>query len=117
MLEHFRTYWDACANTPDPIEARQQLVGKIIDRVLVYDDEIIAVILHGNFAVVLGANTTAPAMVADAVSEVLLREGIDTSLDSSKCGSDRVRITTESVLMLPKSRFKRPVQVYLCRVA
>jgi hypothetical protein len=78
-------------NTADPLEARLQLVAKIIDRVLVYDDEIIAVVLHGNFAVVLGQNQTAPALVADAVSDVLQTQGITTTLDSSKCGSDGVR--------------------------
>lgn len=88
LLEHFRAYWDECANTADPLEARQQLVSKVIDRVLVYDEAIVAVVLHGNFAIVLGENRTAPAMVASAVSEVLLNEGIAPSLDSSNCGSD-----------------------------
>ncbi len=75
---------------PNPLEARQQSVSKVIDRVLVYDEEIVAVVLHGNFAIVLGENRTAPAMIADAVSEVLASEGITPSLDSSKCGSERV---------------------------
>ncbi len=68
LLEHFRTYWDECANTANPKEARKQLVAKIVDRVLVYDDTIVAVILYGSFAVVLGQNQTAPALLADAVS-------------------------------------------------
>jgi hypothetical protein len=88
LLEHFRTYWDECAKLPNPPEARQQLVAKVIDRVLVYDDEIVAVVLHGSFAVVLGQNQTAPALLADAVSQVLNDQGISTSLDSSQYGSD-----------------------------
>jgi hypothetical protein len=91
LLEHFRTYWDACADVPDPREARKQLVSKVIERVLVYEEEIVAIVLHGSFAVVLGENGTAPAMLADAVSAVLKNEGITTSLDSSKCGGDGVR--------------------------
>jgi hypothetical protein len=88
LLEHFGNYWDECGKLPDTFEARQQLVAKIIDRVIVYDDAIVAVILHGSFGIVLGQNQTAPAGLADAVCEVLLNEGITTSLDSSSCGSD-----------------------------
>ncbi len=110
LLEHFQTYWDEYATTADPLEARKQLVSKIIDRALVYDDEIVAIVLHGNFAVVLGENKTAPAIVAEAVSEVLTNQGIDTSLDSSKCGSDGVRTRAGLILFLACSEaFNRNV--------
>ena len=59
LLEHFQVYWDECANTPDLREARKQLVAKIVDLRCINDDEIIAIVLHGNFAVVLGENKTA----------------------------------------------------------
>ncbi len=104
LLEHFRTYWDECCNTPNPLEARQQLVSKVIDRVLVYDEEIVAVVLHGNFAIVLGQNRTAPAMIADAVSEVLASEGITPSLDSSKCGSDGRGTLTGCIVWAPRNK-------------
>ena len=92
------------------LEARKQLVSKIVDRALVYDDEIVAIVLHGNFAVVLGENKTAPAIVAEAVSEVLTNQGIDTSLDSSKCGSDGVRTRAGLILFLACSEaFNRNV--------
>jgi hypothetical protein len=67
LLEHFQSYWDESGKLPNPPEARQQLVTKVIDRVLVYDDEIVAVVLHGSFAVVLDQNQMAPALLVDAV--------------------------------------------------
>ncbi len=54
LLENFRKYWDDCGPLADPVEARQQLVAKIIDRVLGYDDAVIAVILHGSCGIILG---------------------------------------------------------------
>jgi hypothetical protein len=35
LLENFRKYWDDCDTLEDPVEARQQLIAKIIGRVLV----------------------------------------------------------------------------------
>jgi hypothetical protein len=91
LLERFRTYWDGCAELANPLEARKQLITKIVDRVLVYDQSVVAVVLHGQFALVLGKNHTAPVSIADAVAQVLVAQGISTSLDSSKCGSDGVQ--------------------------
>ncbi len=110
LLENFRKYWDDCGTLDDPVEARQQLIAKIIDRVLVYDDAVVAVILHGSFGIVLGENQTAPAGLADAVFEVLVNEGISTSSDSSRCGSDGGRTRAGLILLIACSEaFNRGV--------
>jgi hypothetical protein len=88
LVESFRKYWDGCDTLADPVEARQQLIAKNIDRVLVYDDAVVAVILHGSFGIVLGENQTAPAGIADAGFEVLLNEGITVSSPSTSTSAN-----------------------------
>jgi hypothetical protein len=53
LIQYFGNYWDGCEEMDNPMEARQQLVQKIVDQVFVYNDQVIAVALHGNFSVVL----------------------------------------------------------------
>jgi hypothetical protein len=72
IICHSQTYWRDCDLQDHPEEARKQLLQKIVDRVIVYDAEIIAVALHGDFAVVLGQKETASDRIADAVSDTLV---------------------------------------------
>lgn len=37
LLQTFRVYWEKCAETSEPDKARQQLIGKLVDRVFVED--------------------------------------------------------------------------------
>ncbi|MEM6530397.1 MAG: hypothetical protein AAF653_19010, partial [Chloroflexota bacterium] len=48
LLRKFGDYWDECETMTHPSEARQQLVSKIVDRVIVYDDRVAALVLHGD---------------------------------------------------------------------
>jgi site-specific DNA recombinase len=54
LLQNFNRYWIECEKVGNPAEARQQLVSKIVERIFVYADRVIAVALYGDFAVVLG---------------------------------------------------------------
>jgi hypothetical protein len=62
-LLHFRVYWNECDQVDEPLEARKQLIAKLVDRVFVYNDKVLATVLYGDFAVVLGDNKTAPSEV------------------------------------------------------
>ncbi len=59
LLDNFTTYWDACNEVGSPQEACKQLLAKIIDRVFVYENNVIAIALHGDYAV------TAPAKLVE----------------------------------------------------
>ena len=50
-----------------PEEARQQLLQKIVERVFVHDGEVLAVVVHGDFGVVLGEDEQATAAIAAAL--------------------------------------------------
>jgi hypothetical protein len=68
LITHFRSYWDQCAQVDNPAEARQQLMAKIIDRVFVYDDRVIALALHPDFGVILDVPDAAPDQILAAVA-------------------------------------------------
>ncbi len=76
LIENFITYWQACAKVDDPDDARQQLLTKVIDRVFVHAGQVLAVVLHGDFGIVLGQQEKTPAEVADAVLENLASNGV-----------------------------------------
>lgn len=86
LLQNFRVYWDQCSLVDDPLEARKQLVAKIVNRVFVYDDKIMAIVLHGDFAVVLGKNKTAPSEIESAVYAHLSETSIISVEISSQFG-------------------------------
>ncbi len=93
LLEHFTTCWEQCDQLDNPEEARKQLLAKIVDRVFVYDNEVIAVALHGDFGVILGEETYVPAEVLFTMSQVIKKgEAISPVTDSiTRCGSDGIR--------------------------
>ena len=70
----------------NPEEARQQLMAKVIDRVFVYDEKVIAVALPPDFGVVLDMPEAAPTEVLAAVSAVSSlpekEEGASATLDA-----------------------------------
>jgi len=69
LITHFKTYWERCNEVDNPAEAREQLMTKIIDRVFVYDDRVIAIALHANFGVILDVPESAPNELVAAISE------------------------------------------------
>ena len=68
LITHFKTYWEKCAEVDRPEEARQQLMAKVIDRVFVYDDQVVAIALPPDFGVVLDIPESAPTEVLAAVA-------------------------------------------------
>jgi len=49
LLQNFGSDWIHCANVDNPNEAKKQLLTKIVERVFVYDQKVIAIGLHGDF--------------------------------------------------------------------
>ena len=93
LLEHFTTYWEQCGQFDHPEEARKQLLAKMVDRVFVYDDRVIAIALHGDFGVILGEETYVPSEVLSTMSQIIKKgEAISPVTDSiTQCGSDGIR--------------------------
>lgn len=67
LLEKFSDYWEACTQVENPEEARKQLLAKIVDRVFLYDDTVIAIALHGDYAVVLDSAGMAPSELVEKI--------------------------------------------------
>jgi hypothetical protein len=86
LLEHFQDYWDQCDTVDDPLDARMQLLQKIVERVFVHDGNVLAIVLYGDFGVVLGENETASVEIADAIEKEMATNGV--SITRSRCGSD-----------------------------
>jgi hypothetical protein len=109
LLENFRNYWDGCDDVGNPPEARKQLLSKIIDRVFVYDQGVLAVALHGDFSIVLDNGTSAPFEIVEGLNVEIngaTKKGASNS--DSACtlsGSDGIRSLTcikLVVIFLPK---------------
>lgn len=90
LLRYFNTYWRECGNQDNPAEARKQLVSKIVDRIFVHNKQIVALVLHGDFAIVVGENEKASAEIADALHEVLYGSDVVTTV-RSQIGADGFR--------------------------
>jgi hypothetical protein len=67
LLENFSSYWGSCTTVGNPEEARKQLLAKIVDRVFIYDDTVVAIALHGNYAVVLNSAGMAPSEIVEKI--------------------------------------------------
>lgn len=90
LLANFNTYWEKCAELDNPEEARKQLLAKIVDRVFVYDQQVIAVALHGDFGVILDEDLSVPSEVLEAVAgEIKKGENISENV-STQYGSDGI---------------------------
>jgi hypothetical protein len=88
LLQHFRSYWDACAETENPAEARKELVARVVDRVYVDNGALVAIVLHGDYAVVLGENETPHANIASAVQKRLVERGFNENSACNRSGDD-----------------------------
>ncbi|HMN13434.1 MAG TPA: recombinase family protein, partial [Bellilinea sp.] len=64
LIENFQVYWDQCENVDNPLDARQQLLQKIVERVFVHEGKVLAVVVHGDFGVVLGKDEQETADIA-----------------------------------------------------
>ena len=84
LLENFKTYWDGCENVGNPPEARKQLLAKIVEKVFVYDQNVLAVALHGDFSIVLDNGTFAPHEVV---------EGLNMEIGTTKKGANESNST------------------------
>ncbi len=89
LLENFATYWDACTKVANPEEARKQLLAKIVDRVFIYDGAVVAIALHGNYAVILDTAGMAPDEVIEKLKSETKRGTSDSACTScAQSGSD-----------------------------
>jgi hypothetical protein len=88
LLENFNQYWVECENFEKTEEARQQLVAKIVDKVFVYDDKVVAVALHGDFSIVLNNDEAAPIEVIGEVEKAIKKGADSASADCTQFGSD-----------------------------
>jgi hypothetical protein len=76
----------------NPNEVKKQLLSKIVDRVFVYDQQVIAIAFHDDFGVILDENLSVPAEVISEVSEAIKSKGGNiTENISTQCGSDGIR--------------------------
>ena len=100
LIQNFRVYWDQCEQFENPEEARKQLLDKIIERVFVHEGRVLAVVLHGDFGVVLGKDDNESEAIAGA-----LEIKMATSMPRSRCGRDRHRPLVGCVIFT--ARFRR----------
>ena len=93
LLANFADYWEGCKEVSNPLEARKQLMAKIVDRVFVYDDKVIAIALHGDFSVVLDDAKLAPHEVLEGLKGEIGGKTKGASESDSTCtqsGSDGI---------------------------
>jgi hypothetical protein len=113
LVENFRTYWDQCETMDKPLDARQQLLQKIVERVFVHEGEVLAVVVHGDFGVVLGKDEQETAEVARildiknaATSEISPRSRPGSDANEARCQvaiSKRHRAASSSRTKLAKA--------------
>jgi hypothetical protein len=116
LLTHFNAYWNKSAQLPQPEIARQQLVVKIIDCIFVYDQRIIALVLHGDFGIVLGENEIASVEVTDAIYEKLNALGIATTA-CVHYGDDGLGALSNYVILFPKPTYSQQLRVLIKQAA
>jgi site-specific DNA recombinase len=71
LLSQFKVYWDKCEVVNEPQIARQQLISKIVERVFVHEKEVVAIVLPGDFAVVLGEKEIASTQLGEAIAHFI----------------------------------------------
>ena len=74
-----------------PEEARKQLLAKIVDRVFVYDEHVIAIALHGDFSVVLNHDTLAPNEIVAGLQMEIKKGASEIRFTCTQYGSDGYR--------------------------
>ncbi len=103
LITHFRSYWDQCAEMDSPEEARQQLMAKIVDRVFVYDDRVIALALHPDFGIILDVPESAPSDVLAAVTEFNRKGTEGFSTFRAQHGSDGLGVRAGCFVWAPRN--------------
>jgi len=86
LIQYFGDYWDGCEEMDNPAEARQQLLQKIVDQVFVYNDQVIAVALHGNFSVVFD---TGEDDMPEEIASILKQNGCAIIFSDAQPGRER----------------------------
>ena len=105
LIRHFRDYWDQCAEMGEPDEARQQLLAKIVDQVFVYDEQVVAISLHGDFNVVLDDSDAMPVEIAAILGEKIAARHF--RVTRGQCGSDGLGTLTDRAVFTRKSKHYR----------
>ena len=68
LLKNFKSYWDSSLGKLDTDKRRQQLMQKVIERVYIYDKQVVAVALYGGFLkIVDGVEDFVPKSILDAI--------------------------------------------------
>src|SRR5690606_11488590 len=70
LLDSFKDHWNACASTADPDLERQKLAAQVVKAVIVHSNQIVAVMLHGDF--VLFGEQKIAAQFREAILDHLL---------------------------------------------
>ncbi len=90
ILQHFDQYWSACEDIEAPEEARQQLLGKIVDRVFVYDGVVVGIALYSDYSIVLNADTLYMSHISGKIQEVVETETGNRLVARTSSGSDGI---------------------------
>ncbi|MFZ1397115.1 MAG: recombinase family protein [Candidatus Promineifilaceae bacterium] len=88
LLENFTSYWDACETVEAPLEARKQLLNKIIERVFVYDDTVVGIALHGDYGVVLDTAAKTPNEILKGLQKEIKKGASKNDFACTQDGSD-----------------------------
>ena len=103
LIENFQQYWNECENTGNPVEARKQLLAKIIDRVFVHENKVIAIALHGDYNVILDEETAISLEFAEQLrNETESKDGNIPKNVSVHVGSDGDRTRACTLLLVPE---------------
>ena len=69
LLENFKKHWDACQTAEKPAVACQQLLRRMVERVLVYDGAVLGIILYGDFRVFVRQEESVPCEIGSRLRE------------------------------------------------
>jgi site-specific DNA recombinase len=113
LIRHFGAYWNACGNVDDPDAARQQLLGRLIDRVFVYDDVVVGIALYADFSIALDAGTVYISHVNGSIQEAVEAVTGGHVVARTQSGSDGGRSLTGYALIPPKTEYQQVVKALL----
>jgi DNA invertase Pin-like site-specific DNA recombinase len=109
LIQNFRSYWDQCAQFDNPDEARQQLLHKIVERVFIYEQQVVGIALHGDFSIVLDGGDTMPMEISQALGEKITAHRSEAT--RSQFGDDGGGSLTGYVFFGEKLGYQRVVTV------
>jgi hypothetical protein len=91
LLANFEACWEQATQFDNPDEVRKQMLAKIVDRVFVYDQQVVALALHGDFGVILDEGLSVPSEVLENMTGTITKSGNIRTNVSTQCGSDGIR--------------------------